>query len=235
MRRCAFTLVEVLISLGVLAMLTSALGAFMIDLRNQTALLRDLSMDRRGAETLFQFLDEHLAAPIGITAEHEPGIVGESDSLVVFFRQIFPGEEGMGVVRGVRVEFDEEAGELWIADPGESGTRELLSDRVELMRIRYHDGEGWVERFAPSAERSLPAAVEVGLWFLPVGYEAPVGDELMGAGASGGMSDDGVVDVDRFSPEQVEDRFAEMEGEERVVRAPDRLRVYAVLGGEVVR
>lgn len=232
--RQGFTLMEVLVSLGVLAILTSAMGAYLWDLRSQTLLLSDLTDDRRCSELLFQLIEEHLATAISQTAGGDPGLMGEADSLVVTARKIMPSSfsGGTGIVptHGIRIEFDRETSTVWLAASDDADAREAISHRVERLRFRFFDGRRWSDGFAPSGDAALPVLIEVGLWFLPPGAVR----------ASSEPDDEGLVPVEeeftnRFSAEDVRGTFEiieEREGE-RIVRAPDRLRVFAVVGGEV--
>jgi hypothetical protein len=106
-----------------------------------------------------------------------------------------------------------------------------VSDRIERMDFRYHDGEGWQESFDSLTAGGLPMAIEVSIWLVGVGEDAApveavedgegrsvaeVFDEL-GESGGGGMGLPTLEDLRRASGD-----------EDRVWGAPDRLRVFAV-------
>ncbi|TVQ75571.1 MAG: prepilin-type N-terminal cleavage/methylation domain-containing protein [Phycisphaeraceae bacterium] len=229
-----FTLMEVLVSLGVLAILTSAMGAYLWDLRSQTLLLKDLTDDRRYSELLFQTIEEHLGTAISQTMSGEPGMTGEADSLVLTSRKIMPGASSemqrITPMQGVRIEFDRESNTVWLAASDRPDAREAISHRVERLRFRFFDGRQWSDRFAASGDAALPALIEVGLWFQPPGAPRTTVEP---DGASAIPAEEEFVN--RFAADEVRSTFELIEERERerIVRAPDRLRVFAVVGGEV--
>lgn len=229
-----FTLMEVLVSLGVLAILTSAMGAYLWDLRSQTLLLKDLTDDRRCSELLFQLIEEHLGTAISQTVSGEAGLVGEADSLVLTSRKIVPSSSSevrsITPTQGVRIEFDRETNTIRLAASDRADAREAISHRIERLRFRYFDGRRWSDRFVASGDAALPVLIEAGIWFLPPGA----------ARASSEPDDEGLIPAEeeftnRFSTDDVRSTFEIIEERERerIVRAPDRLRVFAVVGGEV--
>jgi prepilin-type N-terminal cleavage/methylation domain-containing protein len=200
MMRRGFTLIEVLVAMVLIGLLSTAIGAFIMDLSTQRATLRDMAADRRCAGTLFDRLGEAVCSVVTIVGESDAGFAGSETELRIASRTIRPVGDRFADAQTsfFRLENERLVGGFTDA--------ELISERVERLRLRYHDGEGWVDTFDSAEAGHLPVAFEVALWF-----RAP-----------------GANDTPQPSPEG----FSDVPAEQPVVqRPPDRRRVFAIPGG----
>lgn len=218
--RRGFTLTEVLAAVAVLAVLMSAMAGFVWDLRGQRAVLADLSSDLSAGDALMMTLDRALLAVVASEPGVGAGVRGDGGSISLLTRGVAVGHQGEdptgGALQRVTARWAEREG-LTIArgpvarsedEPG-GPDEEVLSRRVERLTLRYHDGERWSGSFDSAERGGLPAAVEVALWFAPPGGSA-------------------IARESRAEPPQLD---ASESGSPPVLAAPDRLRVFAVIGG----
>jgi len=218
LRARAFTLVELLVALTLIALLSAAIGAFTWDLRAQRASLRDASEDRRVAGALFERLEEALATCIAIDRQGEPGLRGTPIELRIVHRATGLAADDaiarLGDQQTAFVRFDEEGERLVGGADAEEPSP--ISARVERLRLRYHDGESWTDSFDSAEMGHLPAAVEVAVWFAPPGGPQPPETTPV-------EIEEGGLPIP--TPEEA------MAQPERVWPEPDRLRIIAVPGG----
>ncbi|MEO1130247.1 MAG: type II secretion system protein [Planctomycetota bacterium] len=199
----AFTLIEVLVAMVLIGLLSTAIGAFIVDLGTQRATLRDMAADRRCAGTLFDRLGEAACSAVTIAGEAGAGFVGSETELRITFRSIRPVNSRFADVQTSFLRLEDERLVGGFTDA------ELVSARVERLRFRYHDGEGWIDAFDSAEAGHLPTAFEVALWF-----RAPGAGDTDDTSSSSAL---GVSDVPLEAPV--------------VQRAPDRRRVFAIPGG----
>ncbi len=236
-----FSLFEVLVSIGVILALATALGAFVGDVARSRERL-DLAMARqRAADAAIESLERALATTVVEDAILGAGVRGAADRLAVVARGVPAWRLGSAPAARRRSLEDRERVSLVGGDSvlGESIIRrgegsEAREGRVPAtLRFRYHDGDAWRSEFDSVREGRLPVAIEVSLWWRRDGDaadEAAANFDLLAEARDPG--DDPVEDVD--------DAF---DGDRRGVaasldvaredlggplRAPDRVRVIAV-------
>jgi len=163
MTRRAFTLIEVLAAIALLLVLSGSLmsfGAALLDRADWTA--RTVN-DLRACGIVFDRVSTALRTCEVGGGSAGPGVSGDSSSITVLCRSE-PG--GRSDLARLRLSFDRGAGTLAFAfgDAQDTPAEELLSDRVQSVRIRYYDGRAWRDSFDSRDADALPAAVEVSVW-----------------------------------------------------------------------
>lgn len=242
-----FSLFEVLVSIGVILALATALGAFVGDVARSRERL-DLAMARqRAADAAIESLERALATTVVEDAILGTGVRGSADRLAVIARGVPAWRLGSASSRRRSLEDRESLTLLGgDADLGESVIRrgegaEAREGRLPAtLRFRYHDGEAWRSEFDSVREGRLPVAIEVSLWWRREG-DAADGTEanfdLLAEARDPG--DDPVEDVDdafegdrRGAAASLDVTREDLGGP---LRAPDRVRVIAVPDAATMR
>lgn len=162
MNHRGMTVIEVLVSVGLLAMLTGALSAFLWDVERQRALLGRLGEERLASNALIERLDLALRFTEASSAGGT-GFVGSPTSMSVPYRvaELEALDADAGALAGVRT--------LELAWNEPSATLTLngaaLTTRAARVVLRYHDGTGWRDSHDARTAGGLPVAVELALWF----------------------------------------------------------------------
>lgn len=171
--RRGFTVMEVLLALGLGAMLAGAVTAFAWRVASSQRALGLAATDAQGADALLDRLESDLLGAIAGDARRGAGVQGSSTRLRVLTRGVDLADGGAADIQEAVYEFIGPM--LWLArgPAGEPGERHALSTRALRARFRYFDGRTWGTSFDSAASGRLPAAVEVALWFEPLGQSAP--------------------------------------------------------------
>jgi prepilin-type N-terminal cleavage/methylation domain-containing protein len=172
MRRKGFTLLEVLIAVGITGVLVSSLGLFV----SQIAATRKFVHTRaqRDAEitTVFDALEDALATSVARAHDGGPGISGDLLSIEVSFdgttvqRAMGGSPERVLLPAGrVTISFDSSSGLFSIERDGKSSS--TFEGAIFAARFRYFDGQLWHDAWDSVAMDGLPVAVECATWFKP--------------------------------------------------------------------
>jgi prepilin-type N-terminal cleavage/methylation domain-containing protein len=247
--RRGFTLMEVLLALGLIGVLLGSVLGFLFQIGSQRDALAAAGARQQGATALLERMESDLLCVVASGVKGEAGVQGGSSQLTLLTRgTMLPGEPGkaaaMGDLQGTEYAFDPGAQAVrvrrWSAagDGAGGGDLETMCEGVGLMRLRYYDGERWSASFDSGAAGGLPVAVEVAVWF---GRPGPGGEEA-GAGSEGGAW----KDRERTGAGKREDGGgAALAGPERrsagrkagatdrVAREPDRVRLIVAPDGPV--
>jgi prepilin-type N-terminal cleavage/methylation domain-containing protein len=228
MRRRAFTLIEVLVVLGIVAMLAGSVFAFMLDLLRGRERLLDASREAQAAAAVIERLESDLLVTFVGSADAS-GVSGDGTSLRVSGRAVAFGTRETSVemsdAQSCELRYDERAwrleGRRWSgAEPAEF---ETICDRVEACRFRYFDGRRWVGSFDSARAGTLPVAIEIAAWF--GAPPAPTEEELLAQEEAEELGDEammmGLEDASLDEPRALP------------VREPDLLRVMVVPDGPV--
>jgi hypothetical protein len=174
--RRAFTVMEVLLALGLGAMLAGAVTAFAWRIASSQRSLALAAADAQGADALLDRLESDLLGAIAGDARHGAGVRGSSTRLRVLTRGVDFADGGAADLQEAVYEFIGPM--LWLArgPAGQPNERHALSSRALRARFRYFDGRSWSTAFDSATSGRLPAAVEVALWFEPLGPSAPPPD-----------------------------------------------------------
>ncbi len=238
--RRGFSLFEVVVSIGVILALATALGAFVRDVSRSRERL-DLAMARqRTADAAMDSLERALATTVVEDAILGVGVRGSADRIEVVARGVPAWRLGNAMSRRRSLE-DRERLSLSGGDPalGEAIVRrgegpEAREGRLPAtLRFRYHDGEAWRSAFDSVREGRLPVAIEVSLWWPRDGDASEDSREDFNQ----------LVDERALGADDAESDEASLEDERRGVAAsldvareelggpmrdPDRVRVIAV-------
>jgi len=230
-RRRAFTLLEVLVALGVVAMLAGTVFAFILALLRGRDRLLDASRDAQAAAAVIERVESDMLVTF-VGSATSPGVSGDRASIRLRGRAVSldapEASAGMSDVQACELRYDERhwrlEGRRWAG--AEAGEFETICDRVEAFRLRYFDGRRWVSSFDTPSAGTLPVAIEIAAWF---GRPPPEGGEL---------SDDGADSLEAMGLGAPDDlaSFADDPGAEPrplPTREPDLLRVVIVPDGPV--
>lgn len=170
MNRRAFTLLEVLLALGLLVVLGVATVSFIFRLLDRREMIATASASMVGADVLFEELESRLVGTFVVDGAGAPGLVGRAAEITLHSRVSRDPREGAGDSGKVHFWFDAQTGAL-MGEEGD-GAAEPLVQGVAAVSFRYYDGREWFKSFNTVESQRLPAAVEVAIWFGP----APAAD-----------------------------------------------------------
>lgn len=173
-----FTLLEVLIAIGIIGALLGTMFAFLHDLLQSRARALDYTGRQLAAATLIDRVERDLTTCVVGDATLGAGVNGDDSRLSILSRGVAAHLAGKGVGSGVlgdlqQAEYRCEPGsgriEIRRVTP-EVGVATPADDFVSIgpaykVRFRYHDGEAWSDSFDSLALNALPAAVEVAVWY----------------------------------------------------------------------
>lgn len=252
--RPAFTLIEVLVAIALLALLSGAISAFFWNLLDRETRVLGLAGRSRAASVLFDRLERDLFTAVA-SAPDGPGIVGDETGLIIAHRAVLAGEHPEYDLQRTEIRFDPKAHTLTVtrvdamgtaaddadeerADAGDvflgmdgsdrSDDRGVLADNIRYIRLRYHDGREWRSSF--TSDRGLPAAVEVAVWY---GRASSADDESTDAPSADAFATDGANPASPAGafPDDAFGRGPAGMTDEHVSppqREPDRLRVITL-------
>jgi type II secretory pathway pseudopilin PulG len=172
MRR-AFTLVETLLALALVALLSGSIFGFLAALSERRRDQDKVVHREEGASVLCEQLEAGLLCAICGDAKIGPGVKGDESSIRLISRGVrlpagkdaakpasdlvvteFAFDAGAAIVRARR----------WEVGTGET-SRDVLIEQVKSLKIRYRDRGEWVDSYDSTACDGLPQAVEISLWF----------------------------------------------------------------------
>ncbi|MDG2029597.1 MAG: prepilin-type N-terminal cleavage/methylation domain-containing protein [Phycisphaerales bacterium] len=171
-RHRGFTLIEVLVALGITVVLVGALGLFVDQISSSRSRIRDRSTREAAATTILDAIDDALGTCIARQGDGTSGVVGDELSIEIAFdtttvQRALGGSPEAVLVPGDRIaiEFSPGSGRLALARDGDS--MHELETGFFAMRLRYHDGRDWLPRWDALEMGGLPWAVECSIWFTP--------------------------------------------------------------------
>lgn len=233
-RRPAFTLVEVLLSLVILVVLASSLGWAVREMREKTMVLRRASDDLTVCTAIFDLLDASITSSVALDPmSGRAGVRGTAESIDIVARGVLADLDAdssslAGLTR-LRLSFDPQSLAMSVgrSAAADSPDMQTVSQRIERVRFRYHDGQEWTDSFDSGARGRLPVAVEVSVWLTTALQERatpPVDSSALG----------------ERTPDEEEAPFefdgmgapvrGDIEGESELPqRRPDRFRIFSVL------
>ena len=162
-------------ALALLLVLVGSVFAFGMNL----AASRDrLNRHMRQAQAVRVFLDrleQDLRTSVAADARHGAGIVGDGASIALLSRSIgLMGQSGATASPLGDLQYSEyrwrDGGAVLEASRGAPGAAPVwhtIADDLGFVQWRYHDGNGWSGSFDSAAQRRLPVAIEVAIWFHP--------------------------------------------------------------------
>lgn len=174
----AFTLLEVLLAIGLIGILSGSLFTFLWQVSAQKTAVSQRAMDDQSADAVIERLESALIGAVAADSSGATGIQGSSTSLKLLARGVgLPMKEedrawSAGDLQGVefRLEGNAIKARRWDAHQSRAGgtvpgTEETVSDHVGAMKLRFFDGQAWADSFDSKEMQGLPVAIEVSLWF----------------------------------------------------------------------
>jgi prepilin-type N-terminal cleavage/methylation domain-containing protein len=234
MRARGFTLVEVLLAIALIAVIAGGATGLALGLVSRRELIDRVGARDRGISILMDQIErDALAAFAGAPDAAARGFDGGPSSLSIASRARGWSGAGPSTLDVVESRYRFDAGGdgdgppgRVLATRGRGAPEETLARGVALLRLRYHDGVAWTDRFASGADgRGLPWAIEVAVWF---------GDPAEFGGGAGASADAGEASADAGDAAASRDEAASggedgaSEPRGIITRPPDRLRVIMV-------
>lgn len=181
-----FTLVEVLVALVIIAMLTGAVYRFMSGISEDRTRIEVVANRNIGATRLFSMIETDLLTCVAVADDGGSGVKGDSSNVRIKSRAVrLSAENAADFSDATETEyrFDRSTSAL-LARRDDRGGEPLLDD-VALVKFRYfHEGE-WKSDFDSAAVGTVPAAVEVAVWFMANRMEQEID-----VSSEAGLSDD---------------------------------------------
>ncbi len=180
MNRRGFTLLEVLLSIALVAALLGSMFTFLHELLQSRSRALDYTGRQRAAATLIERVESDLAACLVGDAVNGAGVAGNASRISILSRGVAAHLAERGIDSGVlgdlqksEYRFDDRSGVIEIrrlkpGSPADTPAVEFVSiGNVFRLRFRYHDGTEWSDSFDSLASNALPAAVEIAVWYEP--------------------------------------------------------------------
>ena len=236
MNRRAFTLLEVLVSIALVAVLLGSLFTFLHELLQSRSRALDYTGKQLAAATLIERVENDLAACLVGDIANGAGVAGDASTLSILSRGVATHLAERGIDSGVlgdlqqtEYRFDDRSGVIEIrrmspGSPAATPAAQFVSvGSVFRLRFRYHDGAGWSDSFDSLESDALPAAVEVAVWYRPwPGAEEPSQSAAEPEADSGRLTFDttGGFDDAAYARQSDMEQFREPR--------PDRFRVIVI-------
>jgi len=184
--RRSFTLLEVLIAIGLSLALLSSVFTFYFNVLRIRRNVHEQGDVQRAATLLVDRLEGDLLTCTASHGSGEAGVRGDGTSLTIASRGVSTslaqrGLESPAVFGDLQVttyRFNTESGRLTMRrqagrETDDVADESLLSERIAKVRFRYYDGSQWRDQFNSRAANALPIAVEVAIWFDSIDEDAP--------------------------------------------------------------
>lgn len=223
--RRAFSLLEMLVAIALLAVLLGAVYAFTWNLFDRETRTLDEAAKSEASTTLFDRLEADLMSAVASTGDG-PGLVGGTERISIAHNGVLPGSPiaPYADLQTTTMSFDARTRRVTVTRTESSGSEadgdEAIPVPVRALRFRYHDGRGWSDRF--TSTRGLPAAVELAIWFGEERDEAE-GDADFDDFGAGPLGDE-PAGFDDMMMGGFDDEPAETDE----LPAPDRVRIVTI-------
>ena len=164
----AFTLLEALIAVGMMVLLLGALAMFVEDLSRTRQFVARTAAETRSADALFGALEAALQTAVVDGGNRGAGVTGTDRSIRVLSSRTDAGSGSVAELARAAfsplsaTQVDQNGANITI---GRGGVSSTLPATVRAMRVRYWYDGGWGDSFDSLNAGTLPAVVEVGLWF----------------------------------------------------------------------
>lgn len=249
-----FSLLELLVAIGLLAVLVGAVYAFIVTLFDREARALDEAARSQTATMVFDRLESDLMSAVATGPGGSAGFSGARESITIAHRSVMPGSDAApwSDAQATTIRFDARQGLLTLERVESDGAVNAAAGddplpfpvTLRAARFRFHDGNDW--RDAYRSTRSLPAAVELAIWFGEVAADEP--DDALDAedgflGDDRGLGSDPLGAETPFDPNRMSlEELAGMTGgfdneplEEEDLGQPDRVRVITIPDARVPR
>jgi type II secretory pathway component PulJ len=235
--RRGFSLLEVLVAIGLVIALFGSMFAFMFDTLSARRRALEHAGKQRAATTLIERAELDLMSCVVGGRANGAGVEGDNTTLRILTRGVAahlaargPDDPAVfGDLQQVEYRFEEDLGliegrRLPAAVRGGDDTPFApLGGPVFKVRFRYHDAAGWQDSFDSLLQDALPAAVEIAVWFHPwPGQEQPEAEPMNAREVPERLTFDATAGFD----EAAFARASDLELFEEP--APDRIRVILI-------
>ncbi len=229
-----------MLAIGLAMVLSGGVYAFM----NNLMLRRDQTMayvnQSQAAGAVIERLETDLFAAL-VAAGEGAGIDGGATRLRVLTRGVTPPMLGdltsvpLGDLQGSEFTLNRGSSELQGGrfEAGMSPELDTIA-KLDRLRFRYHDGRSWSSSFNSESAGSLPAAIEIAIWF-HTGEDEPPPTELESRINTDEIEDEILEELMEEEAERLALLEEMEEQEERPIPAPDRLRVIVIPDGPVAQ
>lgn len=233
MKRQAFTLIEVVLSLSLLVALAGVMFGAFRGIATGRDRVESKGAALAGASMLVERVEQSLFSAVAGAPGQGSGVVGTPTSLRVLSRGVYPVEPatyvGMQDLQQIAFDFDPSGRSVTMArGPATSGAGQsgIIASEVERLEFAYYTGEQWVENFDSGSTGALPVAVQVSIWFTRGPATEPT--EPADLRGTGGEPDEDTDDLALDSSFE-----AEPDEETQPARQPDISRIIIVPDGPV--
>lgn len=171
MRR-AFTMIEVLLALGLLAGLTAGVSSFVYSMTQSRRTVEKATDEEMVLSTFMDQLESDLTSVVAGGGPGVPGVVGTADSLSLISRRVgIPTDPAMGEAASRGQLSDLRRTEYTFGSTlsarrhiGLDGPVDSANAAVGAVQLRYYDGTQWAPTFSSATAGGLPIAIEVRVW-----------------------------------------------------------------------
>jgi type II secretory pathway pseudopilin PulG len=172
-RRRAFTLLELLLAIGLSLALLGAMFGFLWDLLETRRQVVEETMRRRAVATLIDHVERDLNTVIVGDGVVGAGIDGDGTAITLLSRAVpahraMSGPGAFADLERSEYRFDAAAKSITVrrSDPaaGAAGPSFTLGTGVYRVQFRYFDGRVWRDTFRSLDNDRLPRAVEIAVW-----------------------------------------------------------------------
>lgn len=254
-RRCCsgrtsngFTLMEVLLALGLIVLLLGFTGTFTIDLGRQRAQLAAASQEISGWVMIVDQLDRALTCVIAGDPSAGAGVLGGTDQVALLTRGVWldpnadsgtnaennaeSSNAGPDDLQRLTLRYDAERGVLQLSSSSAAQQGGASASRgrgvqltgVSAARLRYYNGRAWVESYDTTSAGALPLAIELAVWLGEVEQDSAGTADVFGFA---GDDDDDVLGIG-FMPDDESFGSARGRTREEPRGEPDYIRVFAI-------
>lgn len=254
----AFSLLEVLVALALLGILLGSVYVFVTTLFDRESRALDEADRSQVATMVFDRLEADLMTAIASTGGGI-GIEGDANRVRIAHQSVLLGSPDAPShdLQTTTIRFDKRSGRLVLervsGDVEQSGRSSAEAYPVPVRRaaFRYHDGASWRDRF--SSTRSMPAAIELAIWFgdpTDPDSESSQSESLNGQGTGFGQTDTrmnngdpyfgnqgaaGAFADDPFGADSSGVEFNEWSEEPEDLGQPDRVRMITIPDAQIPR
>lgn len=171
----AFTLVETLLALAVITALMGSMFAFLSSVMSRSQQTRAVIIGQRGIDIFFADVERSLATTFVGEHQDTAGVQGTGSTLLIRSRGTIAAAGALLDLRASEYRYNGSVieGRRWGGAQPSSGPDEEwspIATGVEMLRLRYFDGQNWASEFVSSDAGRLPCAVEIAIW---VGTASP--------------------------------------------------------------
>jgi prepilin-type N-terminal cleavage/methylation domain-containing protein len=243
-KRRAFTLLELLVSIGIIAALVGSMFGYLLNIQSSRDRLLERGKTSHAMTVLIDRLESRLATALVGDSKFGSGLKGDAVSIAILSRGVLASggvdtpslAAILADLQRTEVRFDERGRSVQVRESpvgteSADGELETMDAIVHRLRFRYHDGREWVDEFDSMQAGRLPTAVEVAIWLRPL-----PGEPVEAPEETDEESDGNEIDAEFESTFDEREFLDSVDALRRGVPKPDRLRIIFIpdAGGESI-